>query len=198
MTALMLTLPRSIRIYYQQRTALVTLGAIGLWRYSWWMVHVIRSLIYGYVVFPKRRKKADRLWASGWRPEKLFFMMTTYNEQQATTEKVLQTLVRECESLQIPAKLYIGTGAAYDEAVIKNYFAGRECTFSLEVVLVRQPCPGKRFAIGATLRAMIRQGLKGNDPVVFMDGDTFFEPDCLRQCLPFFSDVSGAAGTHNP
>ena len=45
--------------------------------------------------------------------------------------------------------------------------------------------PGKRIAIGLTLRAMAQEGIGGDFPVVFMDGDCILEPGCVMR-LPFF------------
>jgi glycosyltransferase Alg8 len=182
----LLNLPKSIWIYYETRFALIGIGIVGIWRYSWWGTHVIRSLIYGYLVFPNRRLRADKLWMSGWRPRQLFIMMTTFNEIRDTTEKVLETILAECSEINVPTKLFIGTGSEFDEQVIENYFAKRDVSFSFEVVMVRQKKPGKRYAIGETVRAIAQNGLEPDDPVIFMDGDTYFTPECLRKCLPFF------------
>jgi glycosyltransferase Alg8 len=179
-------LPKSIWIYYETRTALIGIGFIGIWRYSWWASHVIRSLIYGSFIFPKRRFEANKLWASGWRPKQLFIMMTTFNEIRETTEKVLQTILDECRDIHVPTKLFIGTGSEFDENVIENFFKNRDAVIPFEVVMVRQKLSGKRYAIGETLRAILRNGLGEDDPVVFMDGDTYFMPGCLTKCLPFF------------
>jgi hypothetical protein len=44
---------------------IVVLGTLGTWRYSWWFTHFIRAQIYQRSVFPRTRRKADRLWNSG-------------------------------------------------------------------------------------------------------------------------------------
>jgi len=181
-----LQLPEQMIEHYETQTALICFGFLGLWRYSWWMTHVVRSLIYSHWVFPKRRSKAEALWKTGWRPRQLYFMMTTFKEVRETTEKVLQTLIAECAEIGVTTRLFIGTGCESDEKIIEEFFAKQTLPFSLQVVLVRQKLPGKRYAIGDTLRVMVRHGLQADDPVVFMDGDTFFSPGCLRLCLPFF------------
>ena len=183
---IVLHLPKMIMLYYAERATMISFGIIGIWRYGWWFNHMIRSSVYRYIVFPKRRVKADCLWASGWRPQRLFFMMTTFQELQSTTEIVLQSIMDECAQVSVPVKLFIGTGADSDEVIIENFFAKQTVPFSFEVVIIRQKRPGKRYAIGETMRAIVRHGLTPEDLVIFMDGDTFFEPGCLRLCLPFF------------
>lgn len=178
--------PKSVAIYSEERAAIISFGFIGIWRYCWWLNHVIRSLIYGRIVFPRRRLAANQLWESGWRPQRLMFMMTTFKESQSTTEMVLQSILAECAEVSIPVKLYIGTGAESDESIIESFFTKQKTVFPLEVIIVRQKLPGKRYAISETLKVMVRHGLEETDPVIFMDGDTYFEAGCLRLCLPFF------------
>ena len=184
--ALAINLPKSVSIYYEDKSASICLGIIGIWRYCWWFNHVIRASIYGYIVFPRRRLKANLLWESGWRPKRLFFMMTTFQEIESTTEIVLQSILDECDQLAIPVHLFIGTGADSDELTIQNFFSRQKANSLFDVILVRQKMAGKRYAIGETLRAIHHYGLEEDDIVIFLDGDTYFESGCLRLCLPFF------------
>lgn len=179
-------LPQSVWTHIETRQAMIGIGIIGIWRYGWWFIHLIRSLIYGKIVFPKRRLKADQLWNSGWRPKRIFFMMTTFHEERTTTEKVLETVITECNEIAIPAKFFIGTGSEYDEEIIKNYISLHKTIMPLEVIMVRQGNPGKRSAIAATLRVMKKEELTSEDVAVFLDGDTVMIQGCLRKCLPFF------------
>ena len=50
------------------REVIYIIGILGIWRYSWWFNHWMRALIYGNLVYPKRRDAAAALWESGWRP----------------------------------------------------------------------------------------------------------------------------------
>ncbi len=181
-----LNLPKSVTMYHEDKAAMLTFGVIGIWRYCWWLNHVIRSIIYNLIVFPRRRLKVNQLWNSGWRPKRLFFMMTTFKELQTTTEIVLQSILDECMQISVPVKLFIGTGTEEDERIIDAFFSEKNIKIPFEIIMVRQKLPGKRYAIGETLRAIIRHGLEDDDSVIFMDGDTYFESGCLRLCLPFF------------
>jgi glycosyltransferase Alg8 len=176
------------RIWQNQTLQLAAaLGFIGIWRYGWWLTHFVRAQIFALYVFPRKRKQANALWENGWRPNNLYFMMTTYRENKDVTEKVLASILRETKSIGVPAKLFIGSGDIYDEKVIADYLDRYAHDSTLETIIVRQNKPGKRFAIGLTLRAMSRYGVDGDDPVVFMDGDSILARDCMRRCLPFFA-----------
>jgi len=79
----------------------IALGALAVWRYSWWMTHVVRAIIYARMRYPGIKRRAERLWDSGWRPSRVFFMMTTFLEHPETCEKVLLSISREIESTGI-------------------------------------------------------------------------------------------------
>jgi len=171
----------------QIQMLVISLGSLGIWRYSWWFTHLVRAQIYGRWVYPRLRSHADRVWQDGWRPHRIHFMMTTYKEDVATTHAVLDSIVQQCREIGTPATLYIGTGHPDDEDVIQSYFSNLQRKIQLTVTLVRQVHPGKRMAIGLVLRAMSRDGIGGNDPVVFMDGDTILENGCARRCVSIFA-----------
>lgn len=165
---------------------LVSLGAVATWRYCWWMVHFIRSAIYARWIFPPMREGAEALWARGWRPARINFMVTTFQERPETTRKVFTSIVAECRALGVPARIVVGTGHESDELVIENLLQAEAPDDDIHLVFVRQNIPGKRAAIGLALRALSRLGVNSTDIVIFMDGDTFLEPGLLRRCIPIF------------
>lgn len=165
----------------------VTLGVLGVWRYGWWLTHLVRAQVYARFVFPRWRRKAERLWQEGWRPRRIFYMVTTFRERQETTKKVLASIVQECRSSGIPARIFFGTSDASDEEVIEAYLRRHAQDADIDLWFVRQNVPGKRVAIGLALRAMSRYGVADEDLVVFLDGDTYLKPGLLRKCLPLFA-----------
>ncbi|MGV6859700.1 MAG: glycosyltransferase [bacterium] len=173
----------------ETQTLIIGLGIIGLWRWGWWSVHLVRSLIYRFIRFPAMRRKADQLWATGWRPPEVVYMMTTYKEDKDITRAVVQSIVDETRAIGVHGRLYIGTGDPFDEDVIDEFFQNLQGGVNLEVIYVRQLGKGKRGAIGTVLRAMSRHGLHPDSPVVFMDGDSILEKDCLVRCVPFFETM---------
>ncbi|MCJ8312800.1 MAG: glycosyltransferase [Saccharospirillaceae bacterium] len=163
-----------------------TLGGLGVWRYSWWLVHVIRSEIYQHKVFPKIRTNADKCWDDGWRPRGVHFMMTTFLEKRETTELVLQSICREVRDTQIHTTLWLGSGAEYAEKIMVAYLKQHAKDLPFEFVMIRQNVSGKRMAIGLVLRAMSRRGIHKDDLIVFMDGDAVLAPGILNKCCPLF------------
>jgi glycosyltransferase Alg8 len=144
-------------------------------------------VIYRWRIFPAMRRSADRLWEEGWRPEKLFFMMTTFRERRETTEKVLLSIIRESREVGVPTMLVVATAESREEEDITEFVGLHAHDLDLDVIIVRQNVPGKRVAMGLALRALSRAGDTRDNPVVFMDGDSVLAPGCLRKCLPLFA-----------
>ena len=167
--------------------AFVSVGIIGAWRYSWWLIHFVRSQIYGRIHFPRMRRACEQLWRDGWRPRRVHYVVTTFMERPQTTEAVIGSIVDECRNTGIPARIYLGSGLPADEHVVREFLARSARHLDLQLVIVRQNRPGKRAALGLALRSLSRGGDVGpDDPVVFMDGDSILLPGFLRRCLPLF------------
>jgi glycosyltransferase Alg8 len=182
-----LALPADISSVHIARL-FAALGLLATWRYTWWFTHFVRSVIYEKRVFPRWRAQANELLDSGWRPDRVVFMMTTFREDEVTTQKVIVSIIREAKMLGTPVTLFVGTGDRYDEDIIAEQVErfGDEVPDDFRVVFIRQETSGKRIAIGLTLRAMAREGIGGDTPVVFLDGDSILDPGCIKSCVPFF------------
>ena len=165
------------------------IGILGVWRYTWWMTHLFRAVIYNRITFPRLRARANEVWDCGWRPRRVHFQMTTYREARQTAEAVVRSICSEVREAGIPATIWIGSSEPEDERTLINHFklVGDEMGIDLELRIIRQNQPGKRVAIALILRAMSRAGLGHDDLVVFMDGDFVLDKGCLTLCLPLFA-----------
>ncbi|MDE3060482.1 MAG: glycosyltransferase [Pseudomonadota bacterium] len=163
-------------------SALMIVGAFGLWRYSWWMLNFGRSQYYGRVVYPALRRYANLSWLEGWRPRHVHFVMTTFHEHPWTTAKCLESIFREVRDNGLAATLWIGTGADMDERVIRQWLETAPPA-DVGVNFVRQNQPGKRIAIGLTLRALSREFVHSDDIAILLDGDSVIMQGCLQRCL---------------
>ena len=167
----------------------ITLGTLGLWRFGWWFTHAVRAEYYRNLVWPGMRIGADAVWNSGWRPRRLHIQMTTYYEEPAITKRVIGSILSQIRREGIPTTLYIGTGSAYDELIVRSFVEthAQDIPDDLaELVFIRQNQPGKRMAIGLILRAINRNGVHPDDLVIFMDGDALYGNDVLEKTLSMF------------
>lgn len=168
----------------------LTLGALGFWRFGWWFTHAVRAEIYRRVKFPRMRARATKLWQQGWRPRRLHIQMTTYYEEPAITKRVIGSILSQIRREKIPTTIYIGTGSAYDELIIRQFVQtyAQDIPDNLaELVFLRQNQPGKRMAIGMILRSINRNGVDKDDLVIFMDGDALYGGDVLEKSLSMFA-----------
>jgi len=170
----------------QTMTATVVIGGLGIWRYGWWCTHAIRAQIYRRLVYPKLQQAANEVWEQGWRPRHVHFMMTTFREHRVVTELVIESICRQLRDVGVPGTLWLGSGDIYDERIIEQYLKQHANDLNLNFVIIRQNQPGKRLAIGLVLRAMNREGVKDDDMIVFMDGDSILGPGCVRKCTSLF------------
>ncbi|WP_158968162.1 glycosyltransferase [Chachezhania sediminis] len=167
----------------------IILGTLGIWRFGWWFTHAIRAEIYARAAFPAMRARASALWEDGWRPRRLHIQMTTYFEEAAITKRVIGSILSQIKREGIPTTLYIGTGSAYDEEIIRSFVEthAQDIPDDLaELVFIRQNQPGKRMAIGLILRAINRSDVHPDDLVIFMDGDALYGHDVLEKTLSMF------------
>ena len=162
------------------------IGILGIWRYAWWLTHAVRARVFAWLVYPRMAARAKALWESGWRPRRLHFMMTTYNEERDITEAVIRGIVNQVRDAGVPATLWLGSGGRFDEDIIENHLKLIADDLDITFQIIRQIVPGKRMAISTVLRAISRAGLGYDDLVVFMDGDFILAPDACRKCLPLF------------
>ena len=164
---------------------IVLVAAIGIWRYSWWFLNLIRALIYEFIYFPTLRKQADELYKSGWKPPHIYFVIASYKEQKETTEALLYCMLRECNNIGVPATLYL-SAAPQDEKIVRDYVQYYTGKIPFQVIAIRQTLPDKRIALGQCLRSLSRHGVIKDAPIVLMDGDALMTPNTLRKCVPFF------------
>ena len=156
------------------RQLIYVMGAIGIWRYAWWLNHWVRALIYEHITFPKIRARAQAFWDSGWRPRRIHVMMTTFREERTTAEAVARSICAEIRDSGVAGTVWIGSSEPEDERILIEHFSVVGADLDLELRIVRQNQPGKRIAIALILRAMSREGLGPNDIVAFMDGETSY------------------------
>ncbi|MGE0767426.1 MAG: glycosyltransferase [Hyphomicrobiaceae bacterium] len=163
------------------------MGALGVWRYSWWFNHWLRALIYERITYPKKRDLAAELWDSGWRPRHIHVQMTTFREHREISEAVIRALCREIREAGVPATIWLGSSEREDEERIARHLKLVAADLDITLRIIRQNQPGKRVAIALILRAMARANLARDDLVFFMDGDFVFHPGLTRKCAPLFA-----------
>ncbi|HSH49697.1 MAG TPA: glycosyltransferase [Halomonas sp.] len=174
------------------------IGFIGIWRYSWWCVHLVRALIYNLHHFPALRRKADAAPLEQ-ATDELFILCTSFRIAPHINFAVYRVLILDAMTLGIPVTIFASLSDRSDVDAIEHAFdsCGRPAKIHLHYLFQRGD--GKRSAMGDALRAISRRLPSPRAQVVLMDGDVQLEPGTLPRSLAFFAadPELGALTTNN-
>jgi glycosyltransferase Alg8 len=163
-------------------------AAIGLWRYGWGLIHLVRALIWRRMVFPDLRARADALAQA---PEataaELFLIVTTYRIEVDTTLACWRALIAEARAWNGPVTLVASIVERADEIAIQRLFDLSDLPERVRLLLVRISGQGKRRALATALRGVSRRMPSAGAVVAVMDGDTVLPPGTLLRTVPFFA-----------
>ncbi|MDX5432768.1 MAG: glycosyltransferase family 2 protein [Halomonas sp.] len=174
------------------------IGAIAMWRYSWWAVQAARSTWYNRMIFPRLRAEAD---AAGEleRPPELFVLCTSFRIEARVNFQVYDALIREARDYGVPTTIFASVSDRTDVDVITHVMDEHGWPRNVEVRYMFQKGDGKRSAMAEVLRAISRRLPAPGALLISMDGDIRLEPGTLSRSLSFFQaqDDLGALTTNN-
>lgn len=166
-------------------TGLISLGVVGIWRWSWFGLHIVRWLIYQHLVFPRWRRRADAIPVEELPP--LCLLIPTFKEKPWITERVFRSIGLETRQLGRPVTIVtVSSGPEEDAAIVEALRLGDPDLSSVRIVHAIDPGDGKRKALSSGLRVIAELGLPSDAVIALMDGDSEFTPGTLRRSLPFF------------
>ena len=181
--------------------AFALVGGVGVWRYSWYVLHLGRSIWYRRITFAGWRRllaRLDRLdpqaATSNLLPPEVFLVITTYRIPPETTALVYRAAIEEAVAFARPATLVAAVVEMADERLVKAIFARLAPPNRVRLVLVRTRGTGKRDGLAMALRAIARSQPQPGSAVVLQDGDTVLPRGGLARSLPFFALMPDVAG----
>lgn len=163
---------------------LVVLGSIGLWRWSWLLMHSLRSFWYRVWIFPRWRKRTQRIPVESLPP--LAIVIPTYKEKPWITERVFRAIAREAQTLNYPITLVPVTTPEENDAIAQIIAEEDPSLTCVQLFNVPDPAKGKRGALVVGLEALDQAGFPRDGVVALMDGDSELMPGSVLKCLPFF------------
>ena len=152
------------------------------WRWSWLLVHALRSAVYRVWQFPCWRRKAARFRVAELPP--VAIVIPTYKEKPWITERVFRAIAREAKTLPHPLTLVPVTTPEEIEAIAE--IVKSEAPEAVDFVPVLDPNNGKRGALALGLEVLSNLNFPPDGVVALMDGDSELELGSLRLSLPFF------------
>ena len=171
----------------------LALGAVGVWRYGWYLLNVLRSSWYAFVTFPRLRRRALAAAKEERFPKRLFIVVASYKESPLVERLCFGSLVDACARLPSKTTFVISVGTPEEADEIREVMEEREGADRIEAIFHYQ-AHGKRLALGYALRTVAREyndprrwhADAENDLVVLMDGDSVASAEVLEKCLPYF------------
>lgn len=188
-----------LKVAARAEAGLILVGLLGLWRYTWYMTHVVRGFMYSRQVFPAMRSTA--MGQAKPYPQRAYFLIPSYFEEEGVTERVMLALVREVALLPgVQFKAVASVGSDEEEELMRRLVNQYIQSDNLDLVFLRQS-EGKRIAMADALRAIGAERYKDrmaarqsglpddayNDVVIFMDGDIEMGEETLVKTLPYFT-----------
>lgn len=165
---------------------LMLIGVIGIWRYGWGLLHLVRSVIYRRLVFPRMRRKVEAL-GEAVMPSHVYLLVTSFRISAQTTELVYRGAIEEARRCGLPCTLVASIVDIADEWLIRRLFASYPPSDDLKLVIVRIDGTGKRDALADGFLAIARERPPADAVACVIDGDSILEPDILRKSLPFLN-----------
>lgn len=177
-------------------SALLVVGFLGIWRYSWALTNFSRAFFYRLWAYPRAKARAfARFRASGVRAH-CYFMVTTYMVDVETTQMVYRRLFEAASKARDGATVVVSTVDGKDVRLIRALYNSSPFDMSNVTLIVdRIASKGKRDAMEKALRILANLSPTKNDIMIFVDGDTAVPVDIWEQAAPWFSDPKVGALT---
>ncbi|ESA33637.1 glycosyl transferase [Leptolyngbya sp. Heron Island J] len=162
----------------------ISLGAVGCWRWSWFLYRMSRARYYMYRVFPAWRRQANAVPVEDL--PHICFLVPTYKEQPWITERVFRAIAKEIQTLSQPATILVNSSSDQENAAIQSILEQEDPGLEHIRLIQMTQKDGKRKAMADGLRYLAELNLPADTVIALMDGDSELLPGTLRRCLPFF------------
>ncbi len=169
--------------------AIVVLGVIGIWRYSWAAINFCRAGWYLWVAYPAMRAKAGIAYQQRTTAAHAFFLVTSYKIEPDVTTRVYQSIFAAAAQSAGGATVVASVVDGADLRLVRSVFAlMRTDMSSVRLIVDQVPGTGKRDALAKALRIITAQAPSWRDIVIFVDGDSCVPLDVVARSAPFFCD----------
>ena len=163
-------------------------GAVAVWRYSWFIYNALRGVVYRKIYFPSLRRLAKK---HGKYPENVYIIVTTYRIPEDISIKVYRGAIKEiinCANHGIKATLIASVVEKSEENLVKNIWATLSPPENAELIITRFAGTGKRDGLAVAFRVLLRDAAKlPNSVVALVDGDTILTKDSILKTAELFT-----------
>ncbi|MDT8857112.1 glycosyltransferase [Paracoccaceae bacterium Fryx2] len=176
--------------------AILALGVIGLWRYSWAAINFGRATWYQLFAYPRLRQRAAVAYAGRAAPAHAYFLVTSYKIDPDVTTRVYRSIFAAAAESVGGATVVASVVDGADLRLIRSVFAQmRTDMASVRLIVDQVPGTGKRDALAKALRTITGQAPSWRDIVILVDGDSCVPIDVVARSAPYFCDPAVGALT---
>lgn len=180
----------------QATVAVLVIGFLGSWRYSWAAINFTRAMLFQTIVHPRRKRAAQARFDAAGNPAHAFFLVTSYMIGTDTTIAVYRSIFQAAAAARDGATIVVSIVDGADERLIRQiYDVSPARPAGVRLILDRIPGTGKRDALARSFRLIARLQPTPHDVLVVADGDTCVPEDIVAQIAPVFTDPKVGALT---
>ncbi len=106
--------------YYIKSEHIIVIGIFTLWRYSWLFANYVRSLIYHNIFYPRLKRHVNALIKDRSLPNRIYFVIPSYQEEPWVTLEMLQSLLSELQKVPCDATVVMALGSHEEEKIVAN------------------------------------------------------------------------------
>ena len=164
LTAACLALAVPPETYRSATKLFLVVGLVGLWRYSWALINLLRALYYRAIDYPRLKRRAERMAATSGIEPHTYFLVTSFKIATPVTMRVYRALFEAARNSPHGATVVASVVDMADQrliAALHSEMLGESSPVKLDIV--RIPGTGKRDALACGLAAIRSYG-PGADP----------------------------------
>lgn len=161
---------------------LASIGLLGIWRWGWGGMHLLRAWVYTRRLFPMIRTRAEADTALHGRH--VAVVILSWKMGDAMNAAVYGNLFRDILDNGGGGTVVAAVSSQQDVALISHVHRGIDLHSQIRLAFTLQDGTGKRSAMADALARLRELGVPPDCPGILMDGDTLVAPGLIRATAP--------------
>jgi len=172
---------------YEQKLIFV-LGFVGIWRYSWFIINIIRATLYKKIVF-KSIRQIEEEHKEELDPDHVFLLMTTFRIGTDVTIRVYKAAIEEAIKCGYNVTIIASIVEMSEERLIRKIFLEYTPPKRIKLVISRIKGTGKRdgLSVGFRVVANTTDVDLNKSVVAVIDGDSILGEEVIKKCARLFA-----------